>query len=92
MLQPFSRTVLLSSFECILLEKCFCILHLRSQTFNLGSLSFVYEYMCRRCNSSYYGETERQLKVRSGEHIGISRLTFKKTKPSKESSIRDHLL
>ena len=51
-----------------------------------------YEYTCGRCNSSYHGETERPLKVRSGEHIGTSPLTFKKTKPSKESSIRDHLL
>ena len=32
------------------------------------------------------------LKVRSGEHIGVSPLTFKKTKPSKESTIHDHLL
>ena len=52
----------------------------------------VYEYVCGRCNSSYYGETERHLKVRSGQHIGISPLTFKKRKPSKESSIHDHLL
>ena len=52
----------------------------------------VCEYTCGRCNSSYYGETERQLKVRSDENIGISPLTFKKMKPSKESSIRDHLL
>ena len=49
----------------------------------------VYEYTCGRCNSSYYGETERHLKVRSGENIGISPFTFKKTKPSKESSIRE---
>ena len=35
---------------------------------------------------------QRHLKVRSGEHVGISPLTFKKTKPSKKSSIRDHLL
>ena len=27
----------------------------------------VYEYMCGRCNSSYNGETEGHLKVRSGE-------------------------
>ena len=52
----------------------------------------VYEYTCGKCNSSYYGETERHLKVRSGQHIGISPLAFKKTKPSKESSIRDCLL
>ena len=36
----------------------------------------VYEYTCGRCNSSYYGQTGRRLKVRSGEHIGISPLTF----------------
>ena len=51
-----------------------------------------YKYTCGRCNSTYYGETDRQLKVRSGEHIEISPLTFKKTKPSKENPIHDHLL
>ena len=48
--------------------------------------------MCRRCCASYYGETDRHLKVRSGENIGISPVTFRKNKPSKESAIRDHLL
>ena len=52
----------------------------------------VYKYTCDRCNSTYYGETDRHLKVRMGEDIGISLLTFKKTKPSKENAIRDHLL
>ena len=52
----------------------------------------VYNFKCGRCNSSYYGETNRHLKVRSGEHIGILPLTFKKVKPSAESSVRDHLL
>ena len=47
--------------------------------------------MCGRCNSTYYGETDRHLKVKSGEHIGISPLTFKKTKLSKESTICNHL-
>ena len=28
--------------------------------------------------SSYYGDTDRHWKVRSGEHIGISHLTFRK--------------
>ena len=52
----------------------------------------VYEYTCRRFNSSYYGETDRHLKVRSAEHIiGISPLTFRKFMQSKESAIRDHL-
>ena len=48
--------------------------------------------MCGRCNSVYYGETDRHLKVSSGEHIGISPLMFKKTKSSQESSIRNLLL
>ena len=52
----------------------------------------VYKFQCGRCNASYYGETDRHLKVRSGEHIGISPLTFKKVKPSAGSSMRDHLL
>ena len=52
----------------------------------------VYKYTCGRCNYSYYGETERYLKVRPGEHIEISSLAFRKVKPSKESAIRDHLL
>ena len=52
----------------------------------------VYKFQCGRCNASYYGETDRHLKVRSGEHIVISPLTFKKVQLSAESSIRDHLL
>ena len=48
--------------------------------------------MCGRWNSTCYGETDRPLKIRSGEHIEISLLTFKKTKPSKESAIHGHLL
>ena len=52
----------------------------------------VYKYTCGSCKSSYYGETDKHLKVRCGEHIGISPLTSKKIKPSKESAIRDHLL
>ena len=35
---------------------------------------------------------DRHLKVRSGEHFGISSLIFKKTKPSNETAILDHLL
>ena len=52
----------------------------------------VYKYTCGRCNSTYYGETDRHLKVSFGEHIGISPLMFKKTKPPKKSAIREHLL
>ena len=52
----------------------------------------VYKYTCGRCNYTYYGQTDRHLKVRFGEHIGISTFTFKKTKPSKESAICNHRL
>ena len=52
----------------------------------------VYRYTCGRCNSTYYGETDGHLKVRSREHTELSPLTFKKTKPSKESATHDHLL
>ena len=36
----------------------------------------VYKFQCGRCNASYYGETDRHLKIRLGEDIGISPLTF----------------
>ena len=52
----------------------------------------VYKYTYGRCNSSYYGETVRNLRVRAGEHIGLSPLASKKCKASKESAVRDHLL
>ena len=45
-----------------------------------------------KCNASYYGETDRHLKIKSREDIGISPLTFKKIKPSVESSIPDQFL
>ena len=48
--------------------------------------------MCGRCNSFYYGETDRHHKVIAGEHIGLSPLTFKKCKPSKEIAVHEHLL
>ena len=34
----------------------------------------LYKYTCGRCNSSYYGETDRHLKVRAGEHILVCHL------------------
>ena len=53
----------------------------------------VCKYTCGRCNSSYYGEMDRHLRVRAGEHIGFSPLTFKKKwKPSKESAVCGYLL
>ena len=60
-------------------------------TFDLVS-GAVYKCTCGRCNSFCYGETDRHLKVRSGEDIGISPWKFRKVKPSKESAIGEHLL
>ena len=59
--------------------------------YNLVS-GVLYEYMSSRCNSSYYGETERHLNVRSGEHKGISLFNFAKTKLSKKILTRGDLL
>ena len=54
--------------------------------------SVASKFKCGGCIASYYGETDRHLKVRSGEHIGISPIIFKKAKLSAESSMHDHLL
>ena len=59
--------------------------------FHLGS-GVAYKYMCVRCHSTCCGEMNRHLKVRSSEHIGISTLALRKTKPSKESPILNYLL
>ena len=32
----------------------------------------AYKFQCGRCNASYDGETDRHLKISSGEHIGIN--------------------
>ena len=34
----------------------------------------VYKFSCSSCNGTYYDKTERNLNVRSGEHIGLSPL------------------
>ena len=57
--------------------------------FNLVS---GFAYMYGRFNSPYCSEMVRNLIGRSGEHISISPLIFRKVKPSKESTICDHLL
>ena len=50
----------------------------------------MYKFQYGRCSAFYDGD--RHLKVSSGEHIGISLLTFKKVKPLADSSLRDQLL
>ena len=87
-----TRTKLRKSFESIL-NCCKLQIVFKSQRklanvfrfkdhlpFDLVS-GVVYKYACGRCNSSYYGARDRHLKSRSGEHIGISPVTFRKVKP-----------
>ena len=52
----------------------------------------VYKYTCGKCNSSYYSETDKHVNVRSRDHIGISPLTLRNAKPSKECAMHDRLL
>ena len=59
-------------------------LHLRS--------NLIYKFQCSNCNITYYGETERHLKVTAGEHISTSPLTGKRVNNNKKSSIEDHCL
>ena len=51
----------------------------------------IYKFQCSNCNITYYGKTERHLKVRAGEHISTSPLTGKRVY-NKKSSIKDHCL
>ena len=51
-------------------------LHLRS--------NLIYKFQCSNCNITYYGETERHLKVRAGEHISTSPLTGKRVNNNKK--------
>ena len=45
--------------------------------YNLESC-VVYKFQCGRCNTSCYGETDRHLKIRSGEHMAFSHKLVKK--------------
>ena len=52
----------------------------------------IYKFQCSNCNISYYGKTERPLKVRAGEHISPSPLSGKRAINNKKSSVKDHCL
>ena len=52
----------------------------------------IYKYTCSNCNVTYYGETERHLKVRAGEHLSISALTNKRVNNNKRSAVKDHCI
>ena len=49
----------------------------------------VYKFQCNICNDIYYGKTKRHFKVWASEHLGITPLTGKKVKSSKESAVFD---
>ena len=52
----------------------------------------VYKFLCSNCNITYYGQTERHLNVRSGEHLSLSSLTDKRVNNNKKSAVKDHCL
>ena len=52
----------------------------------------VYKFLCNNCNITYYGETERHLNVRSGEHLSLSAFTGKRVNNNKKSAVKDHCL
>ena len=49
----------------------------------------IYKFTCDRCNSVYHGLTQRHIKVRWCEHLGLSPYTSKSIVGVK-SEIRDH--
>ena len=52
----------------------------------------IYKFQCSNCNITYYGKTERNLKVRAGEHISKSPLKGKRNNNKKKSSVKNHCL
>ena len=59
-------------------------LHIRSH--------LIYKVQCSNRNITYYGEIERHLKVRTGEHINMSPLAGKRVNNNKNFSVNDHCL
>ena len=51
----------------------------------------IYKFQYGLCNEPYYGKCVRHVNIRIGEHIGISSLTKKQSKP-KNNSVVNHLL
>ena len=51
----------------------------------------IQKFQCSNCNVTYYGETERHLKVRAGEPISTFPLTEKRVNNNKKSSIKYQL-
>ena len=54
--------------------------------------NLVYTYQCNICSDIWYGKTIKHFKVRAGEHLSITHLTWTKVKNLKESTIFGHIL
>ena len=52
----------------------------------------VFRYMCSNCNVTYYGKTYSHYFTTAAEHMGVSNLTWKRLKNTKDSAVLDHLL
>ena len=52
----------------------------------------MYEFMCSRCNATYYGESERHFFVRASEDLVMTPLTKKRVKNTKKPVIVDDIL
>ena len=53
--------------------------------------NIVFKFKCNILNDIYNGKTERHVKVRAWEHLGITCTTGKKIESPKESVIFDHV-
>ena len=47
----------------------------------------VYKFLSSNCNITYYGETERHLNIRFGEHLSVSALTGKRVDNKKKLAV-----
>ena len=52
----------------------------------------IYNFQCSSCNITYYGKTERHLKIRAGEHINTYALMGESISNNKKSTVKDHCL
>ena len=53
--------------------------------------NLVYKLKWNICNYIYYGKSKHHFKVRACEHLGITPLTGKKVKSSKDRAVSDHI-
>ena len=59
---------------------------------NYGKQRYINYSICATSNATYDGGTCRHLKIRVGEHSGVSPLTGKKLKAKTTTAIKDRML